>query len=208
LKLKDLHSDVMNLEIQTQLPNISQDNFCLDMGTTPLATERLRAENMDQNMNLNAELQLSKNSSNCSEEIDKQMFKKNIKLKDIMNSSYEGSDQEMILNKKSYEQVSNEEIESQLAELQKSFEQIIPDSIKKKEKKKKKRKRGKNTRKIKKSKTGWSKPKKLMRWNSKDSKRNKNQFEIEEVFNNNRKDFGESEQSMKDKLSNCMCKAF
>ena len=207
LKLKDLHNDVKNLKIETILPqNDSRDNFCLDMGTTPLATERLYVEEIENNMEETPQLQFSKSNSR-SPEINQELFKKNIKLKNIMlDTSYEISGHEVMQSKHSYEQVSNEELESELVNLQKSFEQIIPDSIISNKKKRKDRK--KKNRNKRKSKKQWNKPKKLIKWNSKEVARNKNNFEIEDVFNTNRSDFGDLENETKDKFSNCMCKAF
>ena len=45
IKIKDLNKDMLNINTNSKiLVDLTDDNFCLDMGTTPLATERRGVE--------------------------------------------------------------------------------------------------------------------------------------------------------------------
>ena len=214
--MKDLTKEMLNLDIKTHVfEDLQNDNFCLDMGTTPLATERGRPDNlMNQEIQFEKEDLSSEDLIDSSEEINKQMFKKISKPKKILfGTDLFSDDQEMILNKKNMNEENTKEcefVDYQIIELQRSIDEIIPlenCGVPKRNHKKRRLNRNKKRYRRKKKKI-WSKPKKLIQWKSTESGTSQQEYEIEQVFNNNRSDFEKYDPSFKDKVSNCMCKAF
>ena len=208
LKMKDLTKEIMSININSKLgTDSSQDIFCLDMGTTPLATERLRVEDIKQEM----KIEIMKNGSHSESPTDPEqiMFKKNAQPQSMVLNAISSEETQLMSHGPNSGQMSNEEreIENELAELQMSMEQIVSAStelnMNKKKQKKKKRKKKRN-----KDKKGWKKPKAMMHWSKDVGLGSKDQLEIEQVFNTNRADFDQSQDSIKEKISNCMCKAF
>ena len=177
------------------------------MGTTQLDTERYNNNQMICEMNVDNKVQVESEETAPQEDIQLEMFKKLSKPSEILGKTtwIADSGKQVLLDCGDFEEIISSEgnsMEEQIEGMRRSLKEVdvsdmllVANSKSKKRRKKKRKKR-------------WKGPKKMVEWNSRNQKRGKHDFEIEEVFHSNRSDFGESTTSLKDKVGNCMCKAF